>query len=95
MSWREQLAAAIEAAHPVCLECGNGRVTVEYRPALDSWLPVSHHWAANGPGDSCPVLDGGLAAWQCHEDLWAALDPYLFVGDYGEVAWARRQLAAT
>jgi hypothetical protein len=91
-AWALRLEAAIEAAHPSCLECGNANITIEYRPDLGEFIPVSHHWAANGPGDSCPVLSGGLAAWQCHEDLWEALDPHLGRADYGEEAWMRREL---
>lgn len=93
MSWREQLEQAIALAHPRCLECGNDRVTVEWRPDLQDWIPVSHHWARTVQ-DSCPVLSGGVAAWQCHNDLWDALERHLVVGDFGEVAWARRQLVA-
>jgi hypothetical protein len=92
MAWREQLEQAIALAHPVCLECGNAKVTVEYRPALGTWVPVSHHFAANGPGDSCPVLSGGPAAFHAHNDLWDALDPYLGRADYGDESWVRRQL---
>ena len=93
MSWREQLTDAITQARPQCIECGNTRITVEYRPDLREFIPVSHHWAANGPADSCPVLAGGVAAWLAHEDLWAALEPWLGRSDYGEICWSRRQLA--
>jgi hypothetical protein len=93
MTPREALEHAIAAARPRCLECGNDHVTAEYAAALGGWIPVSHHWAAT-PADACPVLAGGAAAWLAHEDLWAALEPYLFVADYGEAAWARRELVS-
>lgn len=92
MAWRDRLEAAIAAAKPRCLECGNGKVTVEFRPALGSFIAVSHHFAANGPGDSCPVLSGGIAAFHAYNDLWDALDPYLGRVDYGDESWVRREL---
>lgn len=49
-------------------------------------VPVSHHWARTAD-DACPVLAGGLAAKLAYEDLWAALEPYLVLADYGEDAW--------
>ena len=43
--WGQRLEAAIAAAHPRCVEWGNDRVTVEYRPAYGDFIPVSHHFA--------------------------------------------------
>jgi hypothetical protein len=91
---RELLEQAIGQAHGerpdplACIECGCDVVVAAYRPALGGWLPQSLHYA------SCPVLAGGLAAWQCHNDTWAALERYMLVADYGEQARAR-ELAGT
>lgn len=92
MSYAERLARAIEAVRHRCLECGCDRVSVIYLAALDDYIPDSGHWAL-GPGNCCPVLIGGIAAWQYHEDLWAALtdfDPSLGA-DYGAESWARAE----
>jgi hypothetical protein len=99
---QERLQAAIDQCHAmrpdplVCIECGNSNVTVEYFAALKDDLPVDRHWAANGVGDYCPVLGGGLAAERRHYDLWNALEStgLLTVGHYGEVAYARRELVS-
>jgi len=90
MSYRELLESAVAAAGYRCVEFGNARVTVEDVPLLGTCIPVSHHYA-RALDDMCPVLGGGEAAWLAHEDLWAALDPYLGIASYGEVAWARRE----
>lgn len=82
MTYRELLLRAIALARPFCIECGSDVVTVEYRDG-DGWVPNSWHYATS-PEDMCPVLGGGLAAWQCHEDLWTALEPHLLAADYGE-----------
>jgi hypothetical protein len=94
MTWQRQLENAIARARPSCRRCGNAHVTVEYRPDLRTHVPVSHHWVWGGPEDACPVTFGGAAAFEAHEELWAALAPYLGRADYGEVSWARRQLVA-
>jgi hypothetical protein len=86
VSGRDLLEQAIALAHSerpdplACIECGADAVVPVYRPGLGGWLPQSLHYAA------CPVLAGGLAAWQAHNDIWAALAPYVFVAHYGEVA---------
>jgi hypothetical protein len=79
---REALERAIERGRPYCIECGSSVVVAVYRPALGGWIPQSWHAAA------CPVHWGGLAAWQYHEDLWAAIEPHLFLAHYGETAEA-------
>jgi hypothetical protein len=81
---REALEAAIAAARPYCIECGSDVVVAEYR-AGHGWIPVSCHYAET-MATACPVLRGGLAALLCHEDLWAALEPHLFLAHYGELA---------
>lgn len=94
MSYRERLEQAVEQAGWFCIECCNARVTVEFRPDIGEWIPVSHHYARTAD-DACPVLSGGVAARMAHEDLWAALDRYIPVGDYGELSWARRELVTS
>jgi hypothetical protein len=89
MNPRELLERAIDLAHPECIECGCDIVLAEFRPGL-GWIPVSCHYAMTLE-ETCPALAGGIATWQCHNDLWEALEPHLLVGDYGEEAWARRQ----
>jgi hypothetical protein len=93
VTYRERLEAAVTEAHHRCIECGNDHVTVEHRPALGDWIPVSHHWAKSAD-DCCPVLHGGLAAAREHDDLWNDLDAtgLIVVGDYGEETWTRREL---
>ena len=99
MPWREQLERAVAAARPRCRRCANGYVTVEWREGT-GWIPVQHHWVYSDQlYDGCPALNGGYAAWESHELLWAALDPHLGgrddygIGQYGEVSFARRELA--
>lgn len=90
MTPREQLERAIGLAHAQrpdllkCIECGCDIVVAEYRAALGAWIPVSCHFAVYP--DACPALRGGVATFRAHEDLWAALEPHLFVAHYGEVA---------
>lgn len=91
----ELLARAIALAHPVCLECGSDLVVVEERPGLGP-IPVWAHYAPT-MDTACPALRGGVASWLAHEDLWAALEPHLFLAHYGEpadLAVANDELAA-
>jgi len=92
-TWQEQLEHAVALARPRCRRCANGHVTVEWRDQL-GWIPVQHHWVYSDQlYDACPALNGGYAAYDSHEALWAELDPYLGRADYGEVSFARKEFA--
>jgi hypothetical protein len=91
--WHATLQRAVDLARPACRRCGNDHVKVEWRDDL-SWIPVQHHFVfSDSLFDGCPALNGGYAAWESHELLWTALDPYLPRADYGEVSFSRRELA--
>jgi hypothetical protein len=94
-AWREQLERAIAAAHPACSRCGDDHVPVEWRDG-DGWIPVQGHYVwSDELFDACPALNGGYAAWDEHNRLWAAIDLHLPVAaDYGAVSFARRELVA-
>lgn len=93
MTWREQLERAVALARPRCRRCANGYVTIEEREGLGP-IPVQHHWVySDALFDCCPALNGGYPAWESHELLWADLERVLPRADYGEVSFARRELA--